>query len=128
MYSIGQFSKICEMPVKTIRYYSDLNLLVPSYIDPETNYRYYDHDKVQAMKKIKLLKSCRFTLAEIKEFMAEADPMKWNASIDYKIKQLESERDQFLQMIEQMKEWKNQIQAEGSCACSCVKKPHSSQR
>ncbi|PAQ14167.1 MerR family transcriptional regulator [Bacillus sp. FJAT-42315] len=127
MYSIGQFSKICGVPVKTIRYYSDLHLLTPSYIDPETNYRYYDHDKIQVMKKIKLLKSCQFTLMEIKEFVAEADPMKWSTSIDYKIKQLESEREQLLQMVEQMKEWKNQIQAEGSFASLSVKEPHSSQ-
>ncbi|WP_338752756.1 MerR family transcriptional regulator [Bacillus sp. FJAT-52991] len=121
MYSIGQFSKICEVPVKTIRYYSDIDLLVPSYIDPETNYRYYDHDKIQVMKKIKLLKSCQFTLAEIKEFVAEADPVKWNASIDYKIKQLENEREHLLQIIEEMKEWKSQIKSEGSILSSpCV--------
>ncbi len=51
MYSIGKFSKICNIPVKTLRYYSDIGLLKPSYIDPVTNYRYYDYDKIQLMQK-----------------------------------------------------------------------------
>ncbi len=51
MYSIGKFSEICNIPVKTLRYYSDIGLLKPSYIDPVTNYRYYDYDKIQTMKK-----------------------------------------------------------------------------
>lgn len=52
MYSIGKFSEICNIPVKTLRYYSDIGLLKPSYIDPVTNYRYYDYDKIQTLKKL----------------------------------------------------------------------------
>ncbi|WP_157843277.1 MerR family transcriptional regulator, partial [Bacillus sp. FJAT-42315] len=59
MYSIGKFSEICNIPVKTLRYYSDIGLLKPSYIDPVTNYRYYDYEKIQIMKKITLLKNCQ---------------------------------------------------------------------
>ncbi|MBB4826551.1 DNA-binding transcriptional MerR regulator [Sporosarcina luteola] len=71
MYTIGNFSKICEVPVKTIRYYSDLGLLAPSYIDPKTNYRYYDYDKIKELKTILILKDCHFSLTEIDSILEE---------------------------------------------------------
>ena len=73
MYTIGKFSKICNLPVKTLRYYDDIGLLKPSYIDPETNYRYYDYDKIEAIKIIMLLKNLHTPLADIKEIIEKAD-------------------------------------------------------
>ena len=42
MFSIGEFSKITGLPVKTLRFYHEKRLLVPSCVDRETGYRYYD--------------------------------------------------------------------------------------
>ncbi len=41
MYKIGEMSKLCGLPVKTLRYYDQLGLLAPDRIDPFTGYRYY---------------------------------------------------------------------------------------
>ena len=72
MYSIGRFSKICNVPIKTLRYYDDIGLLKPSYIDSETNYRYYDYDKIDTIKLILLLKSLHVPLADIKQIIESA--------------------------------------------------------
>ena len=40
MFSIGEFSKITSLPVKTLRFYHEKGLLVPARIEPETGYRY----------------------------------------------------------------------------------------
>jgi len=45
MYTIGTFSKLTDISVKTLRYYHEIDLISPSYIDPETNYRYYSFNK-----------------------------------------------------------------------------------
>ena len=40
MYKIGELSKLCSIPVKTLRYYDDIGLLRPDHIDKFTGYRY----------------------------------------------------------------------------------------
>lgn len=93
MYSIGKFSEICNIPVKTLRYYSEIGLLKPSYIDSVTNYRYYDYDKIQNMKKIMLLKSCQFSLATIKEFIESSDQIQWKRILEHKIDELVDQKN-----------------------------------
>ena len=67
MYKIGEFSKIVDIPVRTLRYYAEYGVLVPSDIDSFTGYKYYSDDNVLEAKIIKLLKSLDFTLDEIIE-------------------------------------------------------------
>lgn len=66
MYKIGELSKICGLPVKTLRYYDHLQLLVPDKIDPFTGYRYYSPAKISVCDRIIALKELGFTLQEIK--------------------------------------------------------------
>ena len=40
MLSIGEFSNICKVSTKTLRYYAEIGLLEPSVINPENGYRY----------------------------------------------------------------------------------------
>ena len=42
MYSIGEFSKIGSVSTKTLRYYDEIGLLRPAYVDEENRYRYYE--------------------------------------------------------------------------------------
>jgi len=114
MYSIGKFSEICNIPVKTLRYYSEIGLLKPSYIDPVTNYRYYDYDKIQNMKKIMLLKSCQFSLATIKEFIESSDQIQWKSILEHKIDELVDQKKQMSKQIEEMNRLKIHIEKEAS--------------
>lgn len=65
MYKIGEFSKIVDIPVRTLRFYDQYGVLQPSEIDEFTNYRYYSEEDVIECELIKLLKSLDFTLEEI---------------------------------------------------------------
>lgn len=40
MLSIGEFSNICKVSTKTLRYYAEIGLLKPSEVNPENGYRY----------------------------------------------------------------------------------------
>ena len=44
--SIGEVSKIKGVSVKSLRYYGELGILPPVYINPETGYRYYSIDQL----------------------------------------------------------------------------------
>ena len=67
MYKIGEFSKIVNIPVTTLRYYAEYGVLVPSEVDQFTGYKYYSEANIVECEFIKLLKSLDFTLDEIKE-------------------------------------------------------------
>ena len=65
LYKIGEFSKIVNLPIKTLRYYDEYGLLEPSYVDEFTGNRYYNDTNISECKLIILLKSLDFTLEEI---------------------------------------------------------------
>lgn len=66
LYKIGEFSKLTNLPVKTLRYYDEINLFKPQEIDLFTGYRYYSESQMEDLKIILELKNVGFTLEEIK--------------------------------------------------------------
>lgn len=68
MYKIGEFSKIMNIPIRTLRYYDEQNILKPRYIDKYTGYRLYDEENIIELELILILKSVNFTLSEISEY------------------------------------------------------------
>ncbi|MFT4142894.1 MAG: MerR family transcriptional regulator [Mobilitalea sp.] len=69
MLKIGEFAGFCGLPVKTLRYYNEIDLLKPYYIDPLTKYRFYDEDQLKRLILILDLKDVGFTLTEISVFL-----------------------------------------------------------
>ena len=69
MVSIGEFSNICKVSTKTLRYYAEIGLLLPDEINSETGYRYYSVRQLETMVCINRLKSYNFSLEEIKAIL-----------------------------------------------------------
>ena len=72
-YQIGEVSKICNIPIKTLRYYDEIGLLIPRKIDPDSNYRYYSNDQMTLVLVIKHFKEAGFSLKEIKALLGRED-------------------------------------------------------
>lgn len=72
MFSIGDFSKITGLTVKTLRFYHEQGLLLPSCVDEQTGYRYYDRSKTETARVITLLRGLDLSLDEIREILREA--------------------------------------------------------
>jgi DNA-binding transcriptional MerR regulator len=68
-YSIGEFSKITSLSIKSLRIYHEKEILIPAEIDQFTSYRYYNEGDVEKAKSIKILKDYDFSLSEIKEML-----------------------------------------------------------
>jgi DNA-binding transcriptional MerR regulator len=68
-FKIGEFSKLCQVTVKTLRHYEAIGLVVPASIDQWTGYRYYDTSQLRRMSNILYLKSLGFSLDEIAEIL-----------------------------------------------------------
>jgi len=69
--TIGEFSKLCYVTVKTLRHYERIGLLRPHEVDKWTGYRYYDVSQMSDMVKIKNFKELGLQLEDIKEIFEE---------------------------------------------------------
>lgn len=70
-FKIGEFSKLCQVTVKTLRHYEEIGLLIPVEVDEWTGYRYYDISQLRRMNRIIYLKQLGFSLDEIAELFEE---------------------------------------------------------
>lgn len=69
MLTIGEFSNICKVSTKTLRYYAEIGLILPNEINPKNGYRYYSIDQLEKMLLINRLKEYHFSLEEIKTIL-----------------------------------------------------------
>ncbi len=90
-FSIGEFSKMPSLSIKSLRLYHEKELLVPSEGDKFTSYRYYNEANYERAKSIKILKAFDFTLAEIKEMLDDCDvESELLPQLEKKLKEIES--------------------------------------
>jgi DNA-binding transcriptional MerR regulator/predicted transcriptional regulator YdeE len=71
MFRIGEFSKLVQIPVPTLRYYDQLGLLKPVKVDPMTGYRYYSASQLPQLHRVLALKGLGFSLEQISDVLAE---------------------------------------------------------
>ena len=64
-YSSGEFAKMAQVSVRTIRFYDKQNILKPSYVNP-TGARFYTDSDLVKLQQILLLKYLGFSLEDIK--------------------------------------------------------------
>ena len=66
MLKIGLFSKLSRVSIRMLRYYDEMGLLRPAYIDPDSDYRYYREDQLQTVGWITALRDMGFSLADVR--------------------------------------------------------------
>jgi DNA-binding transcriptional MerR regulator/predicted transcriptional regulator YdeE len=71
MFKIGEFSKLVQVPVATLRYYDQVGLLKPLEVDKFTGYRYYSAAQLPRLHRILALKGLGFSLEQISQALAE---------------------------------------------------------
>ena len=71
MLKIGEFSKLAQVSVKTLRYYDELGLLRPDWVDRYTGYRYYSLQQLPRLNRLLALRELGFPLAQIERLLRE---------------------------------------------------------
>ncbi len=74
MLKIGEFSKLAQVSVKTLRYYDELGLLRPDWVDRYTGYRYYALQQLPRLNRILALRELGFSLVQIAYLLREDLP------------------------------------------------------
>lgn len=73
MYRIGEFSTLAKTTIKTLRYYEKESLLVPSFVDRETGYRFYETNQLLELSKIISLRQIGVSIKSIKRIVNGGD-------------------------------------------------------
>lgn len=87
--TIGEFSRFCQVTVKTLRHYDKIGLLKPNEVDLWSRYRYYDVSQMQQLNAILRLKNLGFSLEEIGELFDEGTHKPSLSQIEAKKKQIQ---------------------------------------
>ena len=115
MYKIGELSKLCRIPVKTLRFYDAQGLLSPDEIDPFTGYRYYSAAKLATCYRIIALKELGFTLDEIRVQLDSNDNEKIVTALDAKASELRELIERTQKQLRRMDTMRNNLtQGEGN--------------
>jgi DNA-binding transcriptional MerR regulator len=69
MMSIGRFSKLTKLTVRSLRLYDEMDVLTPGFVDPDTNYRFYRWDQVVTAQQIRALRDTGLSLPNIRKVL-----------------------------------------------------------
>lgn len=75
MLKINEFAKLCYCSSRTLRYYHEMNVLVPELVDENTGYRFYNESQLKDFIRIRQLQKAGFTIEEIAENQHDQDKM-----------------------------------------------------
>ena len=104
---IGEFSKMMQVTVKTLRHYEQRGLLMPEEVDKWTGYRYYSISQMQRLNIIRGLQRQGFTLEEIKELFDAGAQMPSVDQLTQKIEETEQQLQLLMERRRQLLRWLN---------------------
>jgi DNA-binding transcriptional MerR regulator/effector-binding domain-containing protein len=71
IYNIGEFSQVTGLSVKTLRFYHEKGILIPTSVEETTGYRHYDASKIEKARVIMQLRHMEFSLEDIAAVLSE---------------------------------------------------------
>ncbi len=111
LFNIGEVSKICKIPISTLRYYDKIKLIIPEKIDPFTGYRYYNSTQISIIDTVTYLRYLDISLDDIKEYLQNPNEdhlrnrlQEKVAHIDEEIQELTAKKQSIQFMQDQLQE------------------------
>lgn len=98
---IGTFARAARITVKALRHYDTIGLLTPAWVDPRSQYRYYDWNQLDEAICIATLRSIGIPLERIADHLVGGSPL--SDVLDTERDRLRAERrqiDEALQVID----------------------------
>lgn len=72
--TIGEFSRLTHLSVKTLHHYHETGVLVPARIDPSSGYRRYETTQVPVAQLVRRLRALQLPLGRVREVVEAPDP------------------------------------------------------
>ncbi|WP_317856297.1 MerR family transcriptional regulator [Chakrabartyella piscis] len=90
-YSIREVAEICSIPSKTLRYYDEIQLVVPEFRDDVNRYRYYSKQQMVTLCIVRKLRSLGFGLKEIHNILDGNNAEKLELGFETKLNEVQNE-------------------------------------
>ncbi|MEG0468968.1 MAG: MerR family transcriptional regulator [Longicatena sp.] len=104
MLKIGDFSRLSRISIRMLRYYDECDVLKPACIDDMSGYRFYENEQLYWAFQINFLKDSGFSIAMIKEILANFHNAKeLRPYIEKRISELQDEKSRVEEMIQYLK-------------------------
>lgn len=114
LYKIGDFSRLCRVTVRTLRYYDEIDLLKPVQVDQTTGYRYYSIDQLPKLNRITMLKEMGLSLDDINGLLHDDMPVDYiRQLLQVKKSEIQERMNQDSGRLRQVEVWLNKISKEG---------------
>lgn len=104
---IGEFSRLMQVTVKTLRHYESKGLLMPDEVDEWTGYRYYTLCQMQRLKTIRELQWLGFSLDDIGELLEDGFHDPDIDALDRKIAETDLQLKSLKERRTRLLSWKN---------------------
>lgn len=114
MLSIGDFSQLGQVSVRTLRLYDELRLFKPARVDRFTGYRYYSVDQLPRLNRILMLKDLGLSLEQIARLLKDnltADQLR--GMLMKKQEEIKQELQESRARLERVEARLSQIEQEG---------------
>ena len=114
MFKIGDFSKICQVPIKTLRYWDEVDLLKPAHIDRDSGYRYYDINQLGTVNRIIAYKGLGLRLDQVRRLLEDDLPAsEIRGMLRLKQAELQQDLEERATMLARVETRLNHIEQEG---------------
>jgi DNA-binding transcriptional MerR regulator len=91
--SIGEFSRLTHLSVRTLRRYHDAGLLAPAKVDHHSGYRYYRVEQIPTAQVIHRLRELDVPLPDVQRILRTPDPATRAALVTDHLQRLECQLD-----------------------------------
>lgn len=114
VYKIGDFSRLCRVTVRTLRYYDEIGLLKPVRVDQITGYRYYSIEQLPKLNRIIMLKGIGLSLDDINGLLHNGIPVDYlRQLLQVKKSEIQERVNQDSGRLRQVEVWLDKIGKEG---------------
>ncbi len=114
IYKIGDFSRLCRVTVRTLRYYDEIGLLKPVKVDQFSGYRYYSIEQLPKLNRIIMLKGIGLSLDDISGLLHNGMPVEYlRQLLQVKKSEIQERVNQDSGRLRQVEVWLDKISKEG---------------
>lgn len=116
--SIGQLSGLTGVHVKSLRYYDEIGILKPAYVDPDTGYRYYISPQISVVDAIQLCVELDIPLKNFQMFLSEnRQQIQYSKLIAYGTRLANIKMREIERRLKELEEMSAEIERAEECRC-----------
>lgn len=73
MLKIKECAQLCGCSIYTLRYYDEIEVLKPAFVDAKSGYRFYEEEQIKEFNQIKQFQEIGFSIGEFKALQGKEE-------------------------------------------------------